>query len=36
VNLDCPDPATVDVAGSAADPNTLVVPLAGEMLYRLR
>jgi nickel-dependent lactate racemase len=36
VNLGYLDPATVDVAAFAADPDTLVVPRAGEMLYRLR
>lgn len=30
------DPATVDVAACRTDPNTLVVPDAGEVLYRLR
>lgn len=30
------DPATVDVAAFEADPDTLVVPRAGEMLFRLR
>ena len=36
VNLGHLDPATVDPAAYAADPDTLVVPRAGEMLYRLR
>ena len=36
VNLGYLDPATVDVDAFAADPGTLVVPRAGEMLYRLR
>jgi len=36
VNLDYLDPATVDPAVWAADPDTLVVPDAGEDLYRLR
>ncbi len=35
-NLGYLDPASVDVAAFAADPDTLVVPRAGEMLYRLR
>jgi hypothetical protein len=30
------NPATVDVDGYAADPDTLVVPNAGEVLFRLR
>ncbi len=30
------DPATVDPAAFAADPGMLVVPRAGEMLFRLR
>jgi nickel-dependent lactate racemase len=30
------DPATVDMSAFAADPDTLVVPRAGEMLFRLR
>jgi len=30
------DPASVDVAALAADPGTLVVPRAGETLFRLR
>lgn len=34
-NLGYLDPASVDVAAFAADPDTLVVPRAGEMLYRL-
>ena len=34
-NLGYRDPASVDVAGFAADPATLVVPDAGEVLYRL-
>lgn len=36
VNLDYLDPAEVDVSAYRADPNTLVVPDAGEVLYRLR
>ena len=36
VNLDYLDPAQVDPAAWAADPDTLVVPNAGEELYRLR
>jgi nickel-dependent lactate racemase len=35
-NLDFLDPADVDVDDWAADPDTLVVPDAGEVLYRLR
>lgn len=35
-NLGYLDPATVDPAVFAADPDTLVVPRAGEMLFRLR
>ncbi len=35
VNLDYLDPAQVDPAAWAADPDTLVVPDAGEDLYRL-
>jgi nickel-dependent lactate racemase len=35
-NLGYLDPATVDVEAFGADPDTLVVPRAGEMLYRLR
>ena len=34
-NLDYLDPADVDLAAEAADPQTLVVPDAGEVLYRL-
>jgi nickel-dependent lactate racemase len=34
-NLGYLDPASVDVAAYAADPDTLVVPRAGEMLFRL-
>ena len=30
------DPAAIDVAACEADPDTLVVPNAGEVLYRLR
>ena len=30
------DPADVDVAAYGADPDTLVVPHAGEVLHRLR
>ena len=36
VNLGYRDPATIDVADFAADPETLVVPRAGEVLFRLR
>ncbi len=36
VNLDHLDPAAVDVHAWAADPDTLVVPDAGEVLFRLR
>ena len=36
VNLDYLDPAVVDPAGWASDPDTLVVADAGEDLYRLR
>jgi nickel-dependent lactate racemase len=36
VNLNYLDPATVDVAAFAADPDTFVEPHAGEVLYRLR
>jgi nickel-dependent lactate racemase len=36
VNLDYLDPAEVDPDGWAADPDTLVVPRAGEDLFRLR
>ncbi|WP_106401512.1 lactate racemase domain-containing protein [Actinocorallia populi] len=36
VNLDHLDPASVDLDALAADPDTLVVPQAGEVLYRLR
>jgi hypothetical protein len=36
INLGYLDPAAVDVAGFDADPDTLVVPDAGEVLYRLR
>jgi nickel-dependent lactate racemase len=36
VNLDYLDPAAVDPAAWADDPDTLVVPDAGEDLYRLR
>ena len=36
INLDYLDPATVDIAAFEADPDTLVVPQAGEVLYRLR
>jgi hypothetical protein len=30
------DPATIDVEAWKQDPDTLVVPRAGEMLYRVR
>jgi nickel-dependent lactate racemase len=36
VNLDYLDPATVDPHAFAADPDTLVVEQAGEVLFRLR
>ena len=36
VNLDYRDPAKIDPAAWAADPDTLVVRDAGEVLYRLR
>ena len=36
VNLGYLDPASVDPGELAADPDTLVVPRAGEMLFRLR
>jgi nickel-dependent lactate racemase len=36
INLDYRDPATIDIEAWAADPDTLVVPNAGEDLYRLR
>jgi nickel-dependent lactate racemase len=36
VNLDYLDPADVDVDDWAADPSALVVPQAGEVLFRLR
>ena len=36
VNLGYRDPATIDVAAYAADPDALVVPRAGEVLFRLR
>jgi nickel-dependent lactate racemase len=36
VNLDYLDPASVDVASFEADGETLVVPDAGEVLFRLR
>jgi lactate racemase len=36
VNLGYRDPATVDVDDFAGDPDTLVVPRAGEVLFRLR
>jgi nickel-dependent lactate racemase len=35
-NLGYLDPSTVDIAAYARDPGTLVVPRAGEMLFRLR
>ena len=35
-NLGYLDPASVDVAAFEADPDTLVVPQAGEVLFRLR
>ncbi len=36
VNLDWADPATIDIAACRADPDWLVVPDAGEVLYRLK
>ena len=36
LNLDYRDPAGIDPAEWAADPDTLVVPNAGEVLFRLR
>jgi nickel-dependent lactate racemase len=36
VNLGYRDPATIDLAAFEADPETLVVPRAGEVLFRLR
>src|SRR3954465_4330710 len=36
VNLEYLDPASVDIAAFEADPDTLVVPHAGEVLHRLR
>ena len=36
VNLNYLDPATVNIAAYEADPDTLVEPHAGEVLYRLR
>jgi nickel-dependent lactate racemase len=36
VNLNYLDPASVDIATYQADPDTLVEPHAGEVLYRLR
>jgi nickel-dependent lactate racemase len=36
VNLGYRDPDTIDPAAFAADPDTLVVPRAGEVLFRLR
>jgi hypothetical protein len=36
VNLGYLDPGAVDPAALAKDPGTLVVPRAGEMLYRVR
>ena len=36
VNLGYRDPATIDVAAFVADRDTLVVPRAGEVLFRLR
>lgn len=35
-NLDYLDPALVDIAALEADPDTLVLPQAGEVLHRLR
>ena len=36
INLDYLDPARIDPAAWAGDPDTMVVPDAGEDLYRLR
>jgi nickel-dependent lactate racemase len=36
INLDYLDPASVDIDALAADPDTLYLPQAGEVLYRLR
>ncbi len=36
INLTYLDPATVDIAAYAADPDTFVEPHAGEILYRIR
>src|SRR4051812_8501646 len=36
VNLGYRDPSTIDVADFVADPETMVVPRAGEVLFRLR
>jgi hypothetical protein len=36
VNLNYLDPASVDIDAYQADPDTFVVPHAGEVLYRLR
>jgi hypothetical protein len=36
VNLGYLDPATVDLNAFAADPGTMVVPRAGEILFRLK
>ena len=36
VNLGYRDPASIDVDDFAGDPDTLVVPRAGEVLFRLR
>jgi hypothetical protein len=36
INLDYLDPALVDVEAMTADPDTLVIPQAGEVLFRLR
>lgn len=35
-NLGYRNPASVDIDAFAADPDTLVVPRAGEVLFRLR
>lgn len=36
VNLNWTDPSSVDIAALANDPDTLVIPKAGELLFRLR
>jgi lactate racemase len=36
VNLNYLDPRSIDIADYETDPDTLVVPDAGEVLFRLR